>query len=115
MATTVDSAAAYDRGTTLDSAGEAIRALREQAGLSLTEFANLLGWDKGRLSKYENNQIGLSSAAIEHIAHGLGVEPLYVHIECLKAHYPHLRRSNSKLGSLLDQLVKALCKPPAKR
>jgi len=105
----------YDRGTTLDSAGEAIRALREQAGLSLTELADRLGWDKGRLSKYENNQLGMSRVVIEQIANALGLESLYVHIECLKVHYPHLRRPNSKLGVLLDQLVNELCRPGRKR
>jgi hypothetical protein len=34
--------------------------LPEQSGLTLTEMATRLGRDKGRLSKYENNHIGLS-------------------------------------------------------
>ena len=103
-----------DLGPRIESAGEAVRALREQAGLSLRELAERLGWDKGRLSKYENNQLAMSLPVIEQIAEGLGRAPLVVLLHCLKHRYPALSRANSKVRSLVEQLVTELSKPTRK-
>lgn len=88
----------------IDSTGGAIRALRETAGLSLAELAEKVGWDKGRLSKYENNHLGLSLSVIDEIAAALGLASTTVLISCIKHRYPHLSRPRSRVGKLLDQL-----------
>lgn len=89
----------------IGSAGDAIRRLRNDSGLSLSSLARLLGWDKGRLSKYENNELRLSLPVIERIAHALNKPPELVVLECIKIRYPALARSDSKPGQLLQELV----------
>jgi len=110
------------RTTTLDSdpkiesAGETIRALREEAGLNLTQLAERIGWDKGRLSKYETNQLAMSVSVIDRIAEGLGKPPLVVLLLCLKHRYPGLRTPDSRVGTLLQRLVNELSgEPPARK
>jgi transcriptional regulator with XRE-family HTH domain len=87
-------------------AGPAIRQLRQAAGLSLEDLADRLGWDKGRLSKYETDRLGLSISIIEEIARALGRRPEVVALYCLKQRYPKL--SSSEVGCLLDSLVEEL-------
>lgn len=87
----------------IDGAGDAIRTLREASGLTLQGLAERVGWDRGRLSKYENNRLGLSISVIEEIARALGEPSLAVVLLCLKQRYPEL--SNSKAGKLVEQLV----------
>lgn len=94
----------------IDSAGQAIRNLREQTGLSLLDLATRLGWDKSRLSKYENDHLALSMPVIEEIAKALGVPPLVVVFDCLKQRYPALASPTSKKGRLVQQLVDELCR-----
>ena len=93
------------REVTIPSAGDAIRALREQAGLSLQELADRVGWDKSRLSKYENNRLALALPAIDAIAHGLDLAPAAVVYHCLKHRYPALTLADSESGQLLSQLL----------
>lgn len=107
----VEPTTSLDLGPKVDSAGEAVRTLREQAGLSLRDLAERTGWDKGRLSKYENNQLAMSLPVLDRIAQGLGMAPLVVLLHCLRHRYPALKRPNSEVGSLLQQLVDELSKP----
>ena len=93
-----------------------IRTLRQQAGLSLEEMARRIGWDKGRLSKYENSRLGLSLPVIEDIAKALGERPEVVVLRCLKERYPALSSSKSEVGRLVQHLVDELGKlRPGKR
>lgn len=114
MAKMVDPTTPLDLLPKFDSAGEVVRALRERAGLSLSELADRVGVDKSSLSKYENNQLSVSFSVLERIAGGLGVSPLLVLMKCLKHRYPSLRRPNSKVGALVGELVSELVKPNAK-
>lgn len=93
------------REITIPTAGDAIRALREQAGLSLQELADRVGWDKGRLSKYENNRLALALPAIDTIARGLDLAPAVVVYHCLKHRYPALTLAESERGQLVKELV----------
>jgi len=95
-----------DEKLKLESAGLAIRQLREERKLSLDALAGRIGWDKGRLSRYENDRVGLSTGAIEHIAQGLELPSIVVLVHCLKHIYPALAEANSPKGKLLDRLVK---------
>ena len=81
-------------------------ACAEEAALSLSEMAKRLDWDKGRLSKYENNQLGISLSVAEEIAKVLKKRPETVVLLCLKEHYPKLKKSET--GEILDALVNAL-------
>ena len=94
----------------LDKAGIAIRRLRENKGIGLNELSESIQWDKSRLSRYENNQVGLSLEAIEIIASGLDLPPVYIIIECLKEIYPHLIEPGNKTGLLLKSLAKEVLK-----
>lgn len=89
----------------IDSAGQAVRALRMDAELSLQELADRLGWDKGRLSKYETNRLGMSVGVIEEIARALRKPPLVVILHCLRHRYPDLQRKGSRTAQLLEALV----------
>ena len=93
------------REVTIPAAGDAIRALREEAGLSLQELADRVGWDKGRLSKYENNHLALALPAIDTIARGLDLAPAVVVYNCLKHRYPALTLAESESGPLVKALV----------
>ena len=88
--------------------------MRERAGLSLSELADRVGVDKSSLSKYENNQLSMSFSVLERVSAGLGVSPLLVLVQCLRHRYPSLRRPNSKVGALVNELVSELVKPNAK-
>ncbi|SRR6266498_639411 len=90
----------------IDGAGEVIRRLREEAGIGLNQLAASLGWDKGRISKYENNHLALALPVIEDIAEAIGLRPEVVVLECLKHRYPTL--AGSKIGHLLASLIDKL-------
>ena len=107
-------ATASDLGPKIESAGGAIRALREERSLSLTDLAAKLKWDKGRLSKYENNQLAMSLPVLDLIAKALDLPPLVVLLHCLKHRYPMLRRRDNRVAQLVEQIVHELC-PPSKR
>ncbi len=74
--------------------------------MSLNDLAEKLGWDKGRLSKYENSQLGLSYEVLNDIAKALGRRPEQLAVMCLKEAYPKLR--TSEVGKLLDKAVKEM-------
>lgn len=90
----------------LDNSGGALRELRESLGISLRELAQRLSWDRGILSKYENNRLGLSLSRIDDIAGALGLRPEVVILFILKKRYPSLA-STSPIN-LLDQLVEKM-------
>lgn len=90
----------------IDGAGRFIRQLREEAGFKLNELALSLGWDKGRLSKYENGRLAVSLPVLEEIAVGLGLRPEVVVFRCMKHLYPKL--SGSEAGTLLETLIHEL-------
>ncbi len=92
----------------IPNAGEALRSLRQSFGLSLRELADRVGWDKARLSKYENDQLGLSLPVLEEIARALGQRPEVVVLYCLKHRYPSLSVEGSETGDLLDTLVQQM-------
>ena len=77
-----------NRKQSIDSAGKAIRALREEAGLTVTALADLLGWDKSRLSRIETDQIGLTAASIVEIAEALDKPPEVVLLRCFRYSFP---------------------------
>ena len=104
-----------NRDLTIASSGDAIRGLRMAQGLSLQDVATRIGWDKSRLSKYETNRLDLSIEVIEQIAQALGHPPLFVVLKCLKHRYPELGSRRSKLGRLLDSVVRELSGPSGKR
>ena len=95
----------------LNGAGCAIRKLRADAGLSLRELAKRLGWDRGRLSKYETDERALSLPVIEELAEGLDKPPLVVVLRCLEYVYPDLSTPDSKAATLVRRLVAELSKP----
>jgi transcriptional regulator with XRE-family HTH domain len=87
----------------LKGAGEAIRALRERREVSLRDLAKTLKWDRGRLSKYENNQLPLTLHIIERIATILDERPEVLLHSCLKILHPHMGKN--PVGKLLRRLI----------
>jgi transcriptional regulator with XRE-family HTH domain len=94
----------------ITGAGSVIRELREGKNVTLPELADSLGWDKGRLSKYETDQRGLSVDVIEEIAEALDLRPEAVVLQCLKRRYPKLAEEGSEIGTLVNELVAAIQK-----
>jgi hypothetical protein len=86
--------------------GLGIKQLREHAGFTLPQFAEKLGWNKGQLSKYENNILALPLSAIEEIANALGHSVSVVVLYLLKIQYPDL--NGSETGERFDRLVEQL-------
>ena len=78
--------------------------------MSLEQLAEQLGWDAGRISKYENDYIALSYPVMQEIAGVLGMPPLAMALRCLKHKHPELSNPRSKVGRLLDQAVDELTK-----
>jgi transcriptional regulator with XRE-family HTH domain len=93
-------------GPKLHKAGSVIRELREEAGLSLSDLAQKMGWDKGRLSKYENDGLGLSAQTIEKIATALNFNPEVLLLKCLQHKYPRL--AEAKTGKLIEEAIREL-------
>ncbi|HKQ46806.1 MAG TPA: helix-turn-helix transcriptional regulator [Phycisphaerae bacterium] len=94
-----------DDRITIAGAGSVLRQLRTKAGLSLDDLAGRLDWDKGRLSKYENDQLGLSLDVIEQIAVALDQRAEPVILRLLQHRYPSLASPRSKVGRLLREAV----------
>jgi transcriptional regulator with XRE-family HTH domain len=92
--------------TSWGDAGSTLRRLRNEAGLTQAEVASRLGWDKTRLSKYENGRLQMSIRVIEEIATALGFKPEAVILELLTVRYPSLKRT--KAGKLTTQLLEQL-------
>ena len=84
--------------------------MRIEHDLRVQQLAQRLGWDKGRLSKYENDKLALSMPVIEAIARALEINPAAVVIRCLKVRYPYLAAERSEIGKLLDKLLARLPK-----
>jgi transcriptional regulator with XRE-family HTH domain len=94
----------------IEGAGAVIRKYREQHNISLRELALRLGWDRGRLSRYENNDLALSLDALSQIATALGERPEVVVFECLRALHRNL--DNSPLGKIVGSIVAGLDDSP---
>ena len=87
----------------LSNVGAALSQLRKQAGFSISEMAKQLGWSKGRISKYENDELGVTTTVLEELAKGLGMEPEVVILFCLNHKYPKL--GDSEIGKALEDLI----------
>lgn len=92
----------------LTNCGDALREIRQEAGLSLGDLAELLQWNKGRLSKYETGRLPLSVDVIEQIATTLHLRPEAVILKCVQCQYPALKMP--RIGALLEAAVEELKK-----
>lgn len=99
-----------ERTPRIDSAGEAVRIAREQAGMTLAEVAERLGWDKSRLSRYETDSVALSAETIIEIAGALRIHPEQLLFECLKLKFPRLADTGTQLGALFAEMLEFLSK-----
>src|SRR6266851_5093844 len=97
-----------NQGPKFNGVGEVIKELREQASLSQKQLADELGWDKGRLSKYENNHLSLSLRVLDRISQALGQPNEKVILLCFRKMYPDLTLPESEIGRLLETLVKTI-------
>jgi len=84
----------------IEGAGLVIKALREKHGMTLSELANRLKWDKSRLSLYENDKRSISLETLAEICQGLDESPLAIIRDCIKPVHA------SACGSMLKDLVK---------
>ncbi len=71
----------------IDSVGQVITKHRKSRGLSIRQLADAVGWDKARVSRYENNIIQLSLCHIDCMAKVFGVNPKELAQECVNARY----------------------------
>ena len=94
----------------IDGAGEVLRNCRLEAELSLEQLADRLQWDKGRLSKYENNRLGVTLDVIEQIAVALGHRAEPIVLKCVQHLYPALASNRSRVGRLLQSAVDHMLK-----
>src|SRR5260370_23072461 len=84
----------------IEGGGLVIKALREKHGLSLSELADRLEWDKSRLSLYENDKRSISLEALAEVCQALNESPLTVIRDCIKPVHA------SAAGSMLRDLVR---------
>ena len=87
----------------LDGAGSVIRDYRIKAGLTLRQCAKELGWDPGRLSKYETGALAVSASVIEAVAPKLRQRPEVLLLECVRRRYPEFNKSKS--GKMIENLI----------
>jgi transcriptional regulator with XRE-family HTH domain len=99
----------------LRGVGKVIQELREEANLSQQELANTIRCDKTQLSKYENDRLALSLAAIDRIAQAVNLPVEAVVLRCFKHLFPALSSPESEVGQLLESLVTAIEKRQKKR
>lgn len=71
---------------TLDALGKALRQLREGKRLTLDDWEDLAGMDKGNLSKLERGQGGYSHESVGRLADALGtpVSQIYALAEAVQ-------------------------------
>jgi transcriptional regulator with XRE-family HTH domain len=81
---------ANEADLTLRGAGEALRTIRQQKGVSLRQLAEDLKMSQGTLSKYENNQVGMDMEVLLKLSGALQVEPSEMLRACLKVLMPSL-------------------------
>ena len=84
----------------IEGAGLVIKALREKHGLSLSELAGRLDWDKSRLSLYENDKRSISLETLAEFCLALNEPPMTVIRDCIKPVHA------SAVGSMLQDLVR---------
>ena len=89
----------------VEMAGQVLRAEREQAGLTLPQLAEQLGWNRSRLSRYENNETAMSLEVLSAIARKLHIEPEYLLLQCLRATFPKLADADTEVGALVSQII----------
>jgi len=89
----------------IPGAGDLLREIREGQKVSLKELARRLGWDQGRVSKYETGRLAVSLPVLEEISQALGLRPEMVLLRIIKSRYPRLSKKGSEMGSLLDKLI----------
>ncbi len=86
--------------------GQVLRELREDAGLSIRELAEQLGWNQGTLSRYETNQSGVSFDVLDEIADELHCAREALAIRCLMERYRCLQDTDKPVGELAQRLVR---------
>ena len=99
----------------LKSAGEVIRSLRQERGLSIRALASQLHWDKSRISKYENNAIAMSTDVIEKLAGAFGLPPLALLLRCIRHVHPELKDADNEAGLLLTRMEAAVISDQRRR
>lgn len=90
----------------LPKGGRVLRELRLRNGLSQSDLAAKIGWDKTRISKLETGKLDLTLNAIERIAPALGEHPAVFALACLENEFPEL--SKTKQGKALDTVLRAV-------
>ena len=66
----------YDTETaTLIKTGQAIRKLREEAGLTQTQLADIVGTTQSMIGKYERGELDFSLTRLVEIARALEITP----------------------------------------
>lgn len=91
--------------------GALLRRLREEAGLSQAGLAGRLGWDKGRLSKYETGSLAVSFKTLDKLALALGLEPAGVAALAFVFASPRLLERAQAEGRLPEGGLSGLCRP----
>ena len=79
-----------------------IRELRQTRKISLAAFARRIGWNKGRQSRYESDETGLTMAALARISGILNVPSVALLARCLKEACPELADADDEIVKFLD-------------
>jgi transcriptional regulator with XRE-family HTH domain len=94
----------------LEGAGQALQPLRTQREMSLRDLEDKLRevdksqeWDRGRLSRYENNKLAMSSEVMASLADALDVPVDVFVLSCLEEVRKGLK--NKEIGKLLRRIV----------
>ncbi len=93
-------------------AGEFIRGLRDEVGISLRELAEELNVNRGTISRWESDDLAISLDSLEAIADALGKPRQEVAMRCLRysleTRYPDLANEGTRPGKLVAELIEAL-------
>lgn len=66
-----------EQGTLQIEVGEKLKAVRQAAGLTLSEVQGRTGIDIAEISRAENGKLNLTLARIEQLAFAYGIKPVF--------------------------------------
>lgn len=92
----------------LSGVGNILRCVRHRKGVSLRQLERKTGISRSLLSRYENNEVNLTTDVLEQISNAIDVPLPYIVIEYLKNKYPYLSKSRSDISKALNAISEAL-------
>ncbi len=93
-------------GIRINDAGDLLKDLRDELGLSQDGLAKMIGSKRPRISEYENNLRSIPMEVVDKLADALEKPREALLLSFLQKHYPALADTNNELGRATVKLLK---------